>query len=53
MSYDPYLIKDLASVDYGDSEFCLILKKKRIVVAPIPKIGIGKTINERLDRASF
>ncbi len=29
------------------------LKKKRIVVAPIPKIGIGKTINERLDRASF
>ncbi len=29
------------------------LKKKRIVVAPIPNIGIGKTINERLARASF
>ena len=28
------------------------LKKKRIVVAPIPDIGIGKTINERLRRAS-
>ena len=28
------------------------LKKKRIVVAPIPNIGIGKTINERLRRAS-
>ena len=27
------------------------LKKKRIVVAPIPKKGIGKTINERLTRA--
>ena len=26
-------------------------KKKRIVVAPIPNIGIGKTINERLNRA--
>ncbi len=29
------------------------LKKKRIVVAPIPNIGIGETINERLARASF
>ena len=28
------------------------LNKKRIVVAPIPNIGIGKTINERLRRAS-
>jgi len=28
-------------------------KKKRIVVAPIPNTGIGKTINERLMRASF
>ena len=26
--------------------------KKRIVVAPIPNIGIGKTINERLKRAA-
>ncbi len=26
-------------------------RKKRIVVAPIPDIGIGKTINERLNRA--
>ena len=26
--------------------------KKRIVVAPIPNNGIGKTINERLHRAS-
>ncbi len=29
------------------------LKKKRIVVAPIPNTGIGKTINERLFRASI
>ncbi len=29
------------------------LKKKRIVVAPIPNVGIGKTINERLYRASI
>ena len=29
------------------------LKKKRIVVAPIPNTGIGITINERLDRASI
>ena len=28
------------------------LNKNRIVVAPIPNIGIGKTINERLERAS-
>ena len=29
------------------------LKKKRIAVAPIPDVGIGKTINERLLRASI
>ena len=29
------------------------LRKKRIVVAPIPYIGIGKTINERLEKASI
>ena len=29
------------------------LKKKRIAVAPIPEVGIGKTINERLLRASI
>ena len=28
------------------------LRKKRIAVAPIPNQGIGKTINERLCRAS-
>ena len=29
------------------------LTKKRIVVVPIPKKGIGKTINERLARAAI
>ena len=28
------------------------VKKKMIAVSPIPMIGIGKTINERLNRAS-
>ena len=27
--------------------------KQRIVVAPIPNIGIGRTINERLKRAAL
>ena len=33
-------------------ELCLKLNKKQIAVAPIPNTGIGKTINDRLKKAS-